>query len=89
MKIKDLGIIDITWIDAQIDFLKHNRDKMGDYKKLEIGFKIEYLESLKRKLIPAEKLAEIAFDNGAKCYQMMYDWNTKGKKQFFNKDIEL
>lgn len=84
MKIKDLGIIDITWIDAQIDFLKHNRDKMGDYKKLEMEFKIEYLESLKRDLIPAEKLAEIAYDAG-----VSYSYLDIGKEVFLNRDIIL
>lgn len=89
MKIRDLGLIDITNLDAQIDFLKHNRDKMEDYKKLEIDFKIAYLESLKRELIPATKLADIAFDKGAECYQKSYDWNTECKERFLNRDIKL
>lgn len=87
MKIRDLGLIDITKLDAQIDFLKHNRDKMEDYKKLEIDFKIAYLESLKRELIPATKLADIAFDRGV-AYEY-YNEIEIGKEEFLNKNIEL
>lgn len=64
MKLENLGILDIEWLDAEIERCK--RHLLESPNNRYIVDKLRLFLAVKRKLSPAKKLAEMAFDVGEK-----------------------
>lgn len=97
MQLKNLYLIDVSEIDARIDELEKWITLHQGTSHAFVKGQIDSLKHLKSKLIPADKLASIAFDAGANGLQEAlsvnnhYDDDTfkEEKETFLKSDIRI
>ena len=104
IKLSEYSLISNQELDERIRLLKISlkTDKLENtlhqsLREVRIEGEIEFLEYLKQLLIPSEKLAEVAFDEGTKAIILKvtnFDKNTIGYSKGFttrqiNEQVEL
>jgi hypothetical protein len=82
IKLQDYSLISSEWIDKEIEKLNIiARD--GDINKFRIEGQIISLLSIKKQLIPSEKLAEVSFNTGFNSGMEL------SKQEFLESEIEI
>lgn len=86
MKISELSLIETAWVDKEIERIS----KLYNLDNPYFRYKVEFLQELKYKLLPATILAEKAFEAGREYEgKVYYSDPTACNLQNFLNEIDL